>query len=513
MPLDFSSHEGFRQRLRWLPSTSIILWLAIFLWLNLAPSRWMLIGIDSDTCWHWQQGNWILQHHSVPQTEIFSHTRSGSPVANLAWLSDILLALAGNLFGWGGIVLLAASVCATYVWLLHRQLLAERNELLLATALTLLAAAVCEMHWLARPHLATHLLVVVFAWQLRGFERERVSARQLMTRLPVLTALWANLHGAFGTAFVLLGIYFAGTIVDYVFATGERRPALRRRAMVLAAVGAVCVLASMLNPNGWKLLARVFEYTSSPAVVGLPQENLPPRFSDPVLRPFILFLAVTVLMMPVCRPYLRVTDGLLLVVWFLLSLRMVRQAPLFALIATPILAEHWNEYFRSARPSRLMQAYRKFSAKLTALNQSAGGGAWPALAVVVMVFVLAKPVLRTELPADRFPVAAVEFLKQSPDAVRGEMFNEFVWGGYLIWALPERKVFIHPNLNAYGVKLVEDYIAASKAGSDWDQILTKYNVGWTILPRDHPLNRALAQSIRWRLVHADAVATIYARAH
>jgi len=63
-------------------------------------------------------------------------------------LSEIVTALAGNLLGWGGIVLVASVVCATLVWLLHRQLLAEGNELLLSTLLTLLAAAVCATHWL-----------------------------------------------------------------------------------------------------------------------------------------------------------------------------------------------------------------------------------------------------------------------------------------------------------------------------------------------------------------------------
>lgn len=497
---------------------SVVLWLAIFLWLNLSANRWVLVGADSDSCWHWQQGNWMLQHHAVLRTEVFSHTRAGRPLIDLSWLSDVVIAVAGNLFGWGGIVFLAAAVCATYVSMLHRQLLAEGNELLLATALVLLAAAVCEMHWLARPHLATHLLVVVFAWQLRWFDRDRITTRQLLILLPLLTALWANLHGEFVMAFVLIGIYLVGTMVSCIWATADRRPALRHRATVLVALGAACVLASMVNPYGWKLLARVVQEMSSPAVVGFPQENLPPNFHDPMMRPFLLFGLVCVLMMPICRPYLSATDALLLIAWFLLSLRMVRNAPLFSLVSTPILAEHWNEYLRSLRPTWVVRWYRKTSAVLTSLNQTAGARSLPALAVAAMIVVLAKPqllggrpLLRTELPAGRFPVGAVEFLRQSADAVHGKMFNEYAWGGYLIWALPERKVFIHPNLNVYGVKLLEDYIEADKARPGWRDILKKYDIGWTILPPDDQLNRALALSADWRLVYTDAVATVYAR--
>ena len=494
------------------------LWLVVFLWLNLSGDRWKLIGADSDTCWHWQQGNWMLQHHAVLRTELFSHTRAGIPLIDLSWLSDVAIAFAGNLFGWSGIVLLAATVCATYLWLLHRQLLAEGDEMLLTTASVMLTAAVCEMHWLARPHLFTHLLVVVFAWQLRWFDRGRVTPRQLLIRLPLLTALWANLHGEFPTAFVLIGICLIGTLVSWFWATADRRPELQRRTAVLVALGAACLLASMLNPYGWKALARVVQETSSPAVVGFPQENLPPDFHVPIMRPFLVFGLVCVLMMPICRPYLRATDALLLVVWFLLSLRMVRNAPLFALIATPILVEHWNGYLRSLSLSRVIRWGRDMSARVTALNQTAAARGLPAVAVAAMILVLAKPqlvgggpVLRTELPSDRFPVGAVEFLRRSPDVIRGDMFNEYMWGGYLIWALPERKVFIHPNLNVYGVKLLEDFIAANKAQPGWQDILKRYQVDWTILPRDHPLNRDLAQSGQWALVYTDAVATVYSR--
>ena len=274
----------------WLPSISAVLWLVFFLTLNLSADRWNLVGTDSDPSWHWQQGNWMLQHHAVLRTELFSHTRGGAPMVDLWWLSEIVMAMAGNLFGWSGIVLVTAATCATCVWLLHRQLLAEGNELFLSTALTLLAAAVCTTHWLARPHLATQLLVIVFAWRLRWFERGRTTTRQLLILLPLLTALWANLHGAFVVAFVLIGIHFAGTVVTWALATVDKRPAARHRATVLVALGAACLLASMLNPNGWRLLTHIIRYMRSPLLMGLAQEYLPPNFHDPANLPLVLEL-------------------------------------------------------------------------------------------------------------------------------------------------------------------------------------------------------------------------------
>lgn len=502
----------------WLPSISALIWLAFFLVSILTPIRVIMVAGDSDPCWHWQQGNWMLQHRAVLRTELFSHTRGGTPLLDMWWLSEIVTALAGNLLGWGGIALVAAAVCPLCVWLLHRQLLAEGNELLLSTALALLAAWVCQMHWLARPHLATQFMVAVFAWQLRWFERGRTTTRRLLVLLPLLTALWANLHGAFVIAFVLIGVHFIGTVVTWAFATADERPALRYRVTVLGALGVLCFLASLLNPSGWNLPAEIFRYMSSPLLMGYAQEYQPPNFHDPIMVPFMLEVLMALLMLFIGRPRLSETDALLLIVWFVLSLGMVRNAPLFALVATPILAEHWNTCLRAASPSWFIRHYRNISAKLTSLNQMAGARGLPVLAVAVMILVVAKPqlfggqpLLRTEYPANQYPVAAIEFLRQSPHAVRGEMFNEYAWGGYFTLAMPERKVFIHPNLNVYGDELVREFVEVDYAHPDWENVLKKYHVGWTILPRDHRLNRVLAQRADWRLVYADPVTSIYGR--
>jgi len=478
------------------------------------------VASDSDPCWHWQQGNWMLQHHAVLRTEVFSHTRANAPLVDLWWLSEVVTAVAGNLLGWNGIALVAAVLCATSVWLLHRQLLAEGIEIVLSTVLTLLAAAVCAIHWLARPHLATLLLVLVFAWQLRWFARGRTTARKLMILLPALTALWVNLHGGFVFAFVLIGIYWAGAVVTWVRAAPDQRKARRRDVLVLTGVGLTCLVASLLNPYGWRLPVQVGRYLHSPLLMGLALEYLPPNLHDPGTLPLVLEFVLVLLTLLVVRPRLTVTDALLLIVWSLLALRMVRNGPLFALVATPILAEHWNEFLRTASPSRIIQWYRDVSADVTRVNQMAGARGLPALCLLAMMLVMAKPRivggqpwLTTDLPAQRFPVAAVEFLRHAPNAVHGEMFNEYTWGGYLIWALPERKVFIHPNLDVYGEELVKQFLVVNNAKDGWEDILKKYHVGWTILPPDHPLNRLLTKHADWKLVYSDAVASIYGRTH
>lgn len=500
----------------WLPSISICIWIAFFLALNLSPLRVKLVGADGDPCWHWRLGSWMIEHRAVTRTDEFSHTHAGGPFINWWWLSEVLLAAAGNWLGWSGIVLLSAVVIATGMWLLHRQLLAENRELLLSTVLVLLAASACATHWLARPHLATQIMVLIFAWQLRWFDRGLVNAKRLLILLPVLMALWVNLHGAFVFGWLLVGIYFVAATVEYALAAPDQHPPLRRKMGVLALLGVACVLASLANPYGWNLPLRVVRYMRSPLLMGFSQEYLSPDFHSPGTTPFLLILLAVLLMLLIVRPRLRLVDGMLFLTWLILSLRMVRNVPLFALVITPIIAEHWDAYLHIVRETSWTQRYRRLSVNLTAVDQKADGRCVALLAVVVMIAVLTlprlfggSPPLKTEIPADKFPVAAVEFLRASPSSVNGQMFNDFMWGGYLMLALPERKVFIHPNLDVYGKEVVREFNKVDDVQPGWQKVFQKYDVGWTILPVKHPLNQVLMQRSDWQVAYSDDVAVIF----
>src|ERR1039457_24055 len=192
-------HADARTR-AWLPSLSVMIWITLFLGLNLTSARFVLISADSDPALHRRLGEWMLQHHDVVREDSLLHAHQG-PFVSMEWFSDVLFAAAGHVCGWNGLVLIAATVIGTCFWLLHRQLLADGCDAILATALVLVAMLTCSMHWLARPLLFTHLLMLVFAWQLRWFEQGRVSARQLFLLLPLLMILWVNLHGG-----VVLGV-------------------------------------------------------------------------------------------------------------------------------------------------------------------------------------------------------------------------------------------------------------------------------------------------------------------
>jgi hypothetical protein len=508
--------ESAAARRWWLPSLTQFLWIAFFLAILLTEWRQVLINADGDPCWHWQTGSWMIEHHAILRHDLFSHTQPGAPFITKEWLSEVLFAAAGNRLGWNGVVLVAALVIATTLTLLHRQLLAEGSDTLLSTALVMLAALACSMHWLARPHLYTLLLVVVFVWQLRWFDRDRVTARQLFLRLVPLTVLWTNLHGGFLAGLTLIGIYFVGNIMRVMMDDLSLQPGVRRRAITLGILGVTCALATLLNPNGWKLHQYLLGFLRRSSQVHFTSEWNSANFHFAGTHGFALQLLVLgFILIVVRRPWVS-TDLLLVAFWLCAGLNAMRNIPIFALIATPIFAEHLSAGWRDLRNSPWSRWFHRLSNDVGIMNRTAGGNGLVATVLAAMLLILAKPVLvgghpivETEISANRFPVATVNYLQAHPQTVHGEMFNEDGWGGYFIRYLPEHKVFIDGRDDFYNATFLHEFTEVSHLTPTWETVLEKYHVGWTILPAQHPLNRILEMRTDWQLVFSNQQTLVF----
>ena len=132
------------------PDTRIIrgslpLWVGVVTYAVLIISGDRLL-LDPDTQWQITVGQWILDHHAVPHTDIYSFTMRGAPWISTQWLAQVLYAEVYAWFGWTGPVVLAAAAIASTFALLARFLVRNLSD---STTLVFVAAALA----LTAPHL------------------------------------------------------------------------------------------------------------------------------------------------------------------------------------------------------------------------------------------------------------------------------------------------------------------------------------------------------------------------
>jgi hypothetical protein len=452
---------------RWLlPSLTQWVWVMLLVVLLSPWWRSAMVNSDGDSCFHWRVGTWMLEHREILRQDVFSHTRSGAPIISKEWLAEILFAAGGEALDLYGLVVVAALVIATTFALLHRQLLRAGNDPLVATGIVLLAAWASSGHWLARPHVFSFLLVVLWHGELLRFERDGGAAR-LAATLAGLMVLWVNLHGAF----------LAG----------------------LLSLLALCAVASVVNPSGYRLHLHNLDFLQSQFLTGWLGEYRSANFHTAGSRAFLAWLALLCFTLVLRRPRLAAGPGLLLLMWTYFALHSVRNIPLLALLTAPLVAPAWSAWLRERWPALA----ERFAGAL------AVGRGWPvagALAIGLLLYV-PRPVAMQPV---FWPVHAAQFIRENPEQFRGNMFNQYAWGGYLMAVLPEHKTFVDGRTDFYGEPLIREFWATTELATNWTAALEKYDVAWSLMPTDHRLNEALALA-GWERAYTDPVATIYRR--
>lgn len=446
--------------------------------------------LDPDIWWHLKTGEWIVQHRAVPHTDPFSYTRAGQPWIAQEWLFELSIYGLFRLTGYGGLTLTFATIVSAAFLLMY---LRCQSTSAIAAALTVWGALATAVVWGVRPQILSLLLFSLWLWIL---ERSEKNPKLLWWTLP-LTLLWVNVHAGFILGPVFLALFIAGESMERYSSSGF----VQRRLpwLLLALLGNLALVP--LNPNGFSILWYPFQTLRSNAMQSYISEWASPNFHGVDYRAFLFLILATFAALAFSRRKVRLRDILLLLVSTAAALSSVRMIPLFVLVAVPLLARTAaSDRFKQSRPS---------ATNATSPSVLANAGIVFLLAAFAGVHTFQVIQRQPRAEATAFPVAAVAYLQQHPPS--GPVFNEYSWGGYLIFRLyPNMRVFIDGRADLYGDDLLQ-FINAYYLQKNWQQVLLAQKVTTVIVPPDCPLASALREMPEWSLSYQDSVAAIFSR--
>src|ERR1700687_4681623 len=191
-----------------VPSFSDFFFMALIAWLFVCGANgWKALLMDGDTGWHIRTGEFILAHHAVPTQDLFSFSKAGQPWFAWEWLSDVLFAGLFRIGGLKAVVLFAGVLIGAYATVLLRYAIWRGANGLLAACICLFAVGGSSMHFLARPHLFTLVLLPSCLWLV---EADRRKNTPFLWLLVPITVLWTNLHGGFVVFIACLALLVCG---------------------------------------------------------------------------------------------------------------------------------------------------------------------------------------------------------------------------------------------------------------------------------------------------------------
>jgi len=471
---------------------AVLLILAIFI-IALRPIA------DPDFWWHLRTGQLIFETHHIPTTDPYSSTVAGNPWIAHEWLSELIIYGLYRLGGFGLLILIFSAIITAAFLLVY---LRSPEKPFVAGFALLLGALATAPTWGVRPQMISLLLTSLFLYLLDGYQTTRRFG--FILPLPLITLLWVNLHAGYAIGLGIVGIYILGDgieILARLLAQKEPIPArLMKGLLRLMGILVICLLAVVVNPNGPKLYLYPLETLTSPSMQQFIQEWFSPDFHQSAWQPLAWMILALIGFGLLSRKTSSPTWILLTLVFGYAALISMRNVPLFAIAAVPVLSQQIGALVQIRSDQPLNQRILSWLNPLLL--------ALVTLAAVLRFVSVNGQQARTE--QTQFPYQAVNWMVQNQPS--GRLYNEYGWGGYLIWRLyPQYPVYIDGRADLYGDQFIYSYLSIYDALPGWADKLVAQKVGVILIEPKSPLANALRLSPDWAVAFEDTSSVIFTR--
>ena len=468
--------------------------------------------MDSDMWWHLRAGEETLTSGNIYQTDTFSSTRTGVSWINHSWLSQVVMALLLRIGNFPALSIWVAVCAVVSMGLVYLQMVGHP---ILRGAVLILAAMVSSVVWSPRPQIMSLVLLALVSWLLYAYRENRKWT--YLVGIPLIFALWGNLHAGYVLGLIYLGAFVCGELLDRVLLRDVSEGLSWREIGIVSLsmlVGFVLVLA---NPFGLEMWKIPFNTVGIETLQNLINEWSSPDFHQAFQQPILWMLLGLLGALGISGKTLRGYRLVPIVVFAWAALVAKRNFGPFAIVCAPALADQLfaasKAWITKARETIL--EFEKFLQSTEQNKQDFSVTARNMVNTALIVLLLAAGIVKTiqvnqpELVSrterDIFPVGAVEWFKAQDQSF--QVFNDYNWGGYLIYHLPELPVFVDGRTDLYGDEILDDYLAVMQADDNWEEVLQKYDQNMLLLKNDSRLSKiALLQG--WTEVYRDELAVV-----
>lgn len=448
---------------------------------------------DPDLWYHLKIGEIIWNTHAIPRVDIFSFTANGHPWVAQEWLSQVTLYGVYKFGGYTGLMLSLCALSSLIVVAAFSLCTLYSGNVKVAFLGGLITWMFATVGFAIRPHMIGYLFLVCELLILH-FGRSRNS--RWFLALPVLFALWINFHGSFffGLLVLAVALFCSFLQVEWGLVVSRRWEKGQRNSLAIASVLSLAALT--FNPLGLKLVVNPIEVMGKlPINLAAVQEWQPPPLSEPRGLALIAVMGLIILVPLLRRAEFTIQELLLTALVFGFAVLHARMVFVFGIVAAPVLCrlltDSWDRYERH-RDRPLPNAILIGASVLTCL----------------FVFP-SRHNLDLQIEKGN-PVKALEFIKHA--GLSGPMMNEYVYGGYLIWAAPQYKVFIDGRGDIFELTgVLSEYGDWITVNADPKVLLNKYHINLCLLSRDTPVTHVLPLVPGWKLLYSDALSAVFAR--
>ncbi|MCX6056459.1 MAG: hypothetical protein NTZ74_16410 [Chloroflexi bacterium] len=446
----------------------------------------VLMPVEPSDYWTFLRiGDEIVRTQRIPTTEFMTYTQFGKTATFSYWLASLLFL---EVYKLGGIPLTVMMIgfCIvafyTFVWLCLRE---QKLGPISASLILFITALMGSNNWSTRPQVFAYPLFGLTLWVLlKWLKRDN----RFLFLLPLIAALWVNLHGSFVLQFLLL-------LAALIFGTGDRKKLFLMMLFTLA--------ATLLNPFGLQIWMNFFIMVGNPLINAFSTEWFPPVNQGWQLNLFFASLLIT----PFVVYFSPIRGRKLFWAWFFgfgwMALTGLRFVIWFSIIEALLLAE-----LAGPRLNQVLDRRPFFQQKHFNLG----------VGILLLVFSFtflpgvrefwwnqSPPVL-----TDTTPVDAVGWIDRHPE-LPDHLWANWTASIYMSYALPDRKVWNTNRIEDFSKEQLADDLKIIHTSYDWQEILDHYQIKSLLLDQksDERLLGAVSGSSSWTEVYRDGRSVVF----
>ena len=488
-----------------------IFWFLFYFFLFSLLLRGSFSYLDPDLGWHLKVGQEITQTQTIPQVNHYNYTFNGNWVDH-EWLSNWGVYQIYQAVGYQGLAIIFSLLIIISLILLNifvYRVIPQKPLMIYIVFFQTIGLIAALPHFGVRiQELALlfllGLLIIIYYYS-------RTKKWWLLISLVPLFYLWACLHASFLVGLFILFAWILIKITERVLIIFKKFNFLdysenfSYREILLASTFFILALAvTFFTPYRQELYAFLSGYGNT-VYLSYIQEWFS-QFSYPFIYWQLIYLAIVataiILYFIENRKKINLWAIFLIIVFFLLSFKSRRHFPLLFIISFVFLVKVYSDTlgFYKIRINRWLKFYLLFCL-LIAIS-------WQWLQI--------KPIRDPFFYFNKdYPVGATRFLENNPEYLSVNILNDYVWGGYLIWIYPEKKIFIDgrlPQVEFAGHTFLEEYLDFYQKDANIKENLSKYDVGLILIKsQDKELRPKKWEKLIFSFQEEDFIFTNYLR--
>ncbi len=443
---------------------------------------------DPDFGWHLRVGKDIANSGRAPTIETYTFHTLGQEWVDHEWLSNLFLywTFSSSTLGYwllGIIFSLIALGCFFLILTIIKEHLIPTvtrwNFFLITAPLLLFNVHLLRNAFGIRLQVLSWFFITTCFWLFIRIYKHKSYGIAFV--LPLLFALWANLHGSFIFGLAAMLAFFT---ICFFF-----QKSTFWQKMLMSCVTLLSFAATLFTPYHtklWELIGN--EYTQNRYYLDHISEWLP-LYAAPNINFLLTFYIAFFLAIFIVAIKQKLFSKNLFVWLYIVFV--------FTVLYASIEAKRFYPFFLLA--SFPLISYAALSC-LPKFQPNANAKKW-ITALLFVIFSLTSVRLFFSIknaPLDPFvynsvfaPFSATNFLKTHEQLDDLPLYNLYEWGGYLAWTWQEKEIFIDGRMPqkplTNGVSLLEEYYSFREAGMA-QQKLDEYNIKLVLLPQDKPFS-------------------------